>query len=617
MTKLKKKNVRKKAETDMKDMVEKEQMFLFKKPVDSLVVFDKLLEIRFKQKCYRVENLDVEKMKAQVAFKRQQQISSQQSGNEDEWGMMKIHDQFMQDFRTLSDKTQTVNAMALELDRGLLFNVTTCKYFDSFKDTIAERILVLRECHYTEPELQFEMVPYHFEEMLTSLERYYDLAKQDGEIIATETMDDDPFVPAQVDACYGVARFVLANNDIPTQPITLPILLTGTNDQVGTLVVEPSFTVTDGPISNTNTNAKAASLQALEGKKVKFTLEFLKCTLSQSARYCFISFVAVGADLVQFKCEPPADGARASEFEFSEAYEVRALKITKNFRSFIALEGIQFKVWVPVFDNPHDMPPIIASKYTSKNITIRIQAPDGEQLKLHCKTGNTITALKRKIDFQTNIPDDAQTLIYEKVTLENNRTLSDYNIEGNALLLLLVETKRRKSVDAEFHPEFKQKVKFDLGDIKADDLHDLVYNEDEDEDDANVPTPEQVQQVLVKELTNPDLSAEDRSKLRRAKNRSVHMVLMDQDSRRVLPMTMEGYQAENKKLKDTLRKAQERIEELQKQVAALESKLQPSSAPATNTAATTTAKRDKPKGGAKFFGAWRRNRQKTNEASGQ
>ncbi|ETO04987.1 hypothetical protein RFI_32410 [Reticulomyxa filosa] len=93
MTKLKKKKKkrRKKAETDMKDMIEKEQMFLFKKPVDSLVVFDKLLEIRFKQKCYRVENLDVEKLEVQVAFKRQQQ-----SGSEDEWGIMKIHDQFMQ-----------------------------------------------------------------------------------------------------------------------------------------------------------------------------------------------------------------------------------------------------------------------------------------------------------------------------------------------------------------------------------------------------------------------------------------------------------------------------------------------------------------------------------------
>ncbi|ETO00166.1 hypothetical protein RFI_37293, partial [Reticulomyxa filosa] len=36
----------------------KKQMFLFKSPVDSLVVFDKLLEMRFKQKYYHTETMD-------------------------------------------------------------------------------------------------------------------------------------------------------------------------------------------------------------------------------------------------------------------------------------------------------------------------------------------------------------------------------------------------------------------------------------------------------------------------------------------------------------------------------------------------------------------------------
>jgi hypothetical protein len=340
----------------------------------------------------------------------------------------------------------------------------------------------------------------------------------------------------------------------------------------------------------------------MEDKKIKMTLEIVKCTLQQPVRYCQISFLGIGSDLVRFKCDAPSDAVKGKEFEFGEAYEVRSLTMTKNFRNFIGVEGIQFKVWVPVFDNPHDMPPIIASKYNSKNITIRIQAPDGEQLKLNCKTGNTITALKRKIDFQTNIPDDAQTLIHDKITLENNRTLSDYGIKEDALLILMVETKRRRSVDAEFHPDFKiQKGALNnLGEEKRyEELDEL-----DDEDDGN-SLPEKVQKALEKELTNPDLSAEDRSKLRRAKNRSVHMVLMDQDSRRVLPLTMEGYQAENKKLKDTLRKAQERIQELQSQLEALEAKLQTPDTSAT-TSRKTTISPEKPKSGAKFFGAWRR-----------
>ncbi|ETN98419.1 hypothetical protein RFI_39077 [Reticulomyxa filosa] len=55
---IEKKKCLKKADTDMKDIVEKEQMFLFKNTVDSLVLFDKLLKIRIKQKRYCVKNLE-------------------------------------------------------------------------------------------------------------------------------------------------------------------------------------------------------------------------------------------------------------------------------------------------------------------------------------------------------------------------------------------------------------------------------------------------------------------------------------------------------------------------------------------------------------------------------
>ncbi|ETO26504.1 hypothetical protein RFI_10635 [Reticulomyxa filosa] len=566
---IEKKKRRKKAESDMKELVEKEQVFLFKKPVDSLVVFDKLMEIRLKQKCYSVENLDVEKLKAQIMMNRQVLA---QSGGEEDWGLMKIHDQFMQDYRTLSTKTQTANSMSLELDRGLLFNVITAKYFDSLKDVQSERILILRECHYTEPELQLEMLPYQFEELLTLLERYYELVKQDGETIATETMDEDPFVPSEIDACYGVARLAITGRKIPQEPIKLPLIMAGTNDEIGSLLVEVGFTLSD---SSSN---KCYDFQQIEDK-------------SQNDFRCHQMYAAATT---------PTDGPKGKEFDFAEAYEVRSLKMSKNFRNFIGAEGIQFKVWAPVFDNPYDMPPVIASKFNSKNLTIRIQTPDGEQLKLNCKTGNTITALKRKIDFQTNIPEDAQTLIYDKTTLENNRTLSDYGVPEDALLLLLVETKRRKSVDAEFHPPFKTQKGL-LEGVSEEKIFDEI---DDAEDNDRETLPERVQKALEKELTNPDLSAEDRSKLRRAKNRSVHIALLEQDSRRVLPLTMEGYQEENKKLKDSLRKAQEQIQALESQVVALEAKLQTSG----TTANKTDTKSDKPKSGTKFFGAWRKNK---------
>ncbi|ETO04524.1 hypothetical protein RFI_32873 [Reticulomyxa filosa] len=241
-------------------------MFLFKKPVDSLMVFDKLLEIRVKQKCYCVKNLEWH------------------SSDSSRYHRSKV----------------AANTIALELDRGLLFNATTCKYFDSFK-TPSPSAFWCFDSVITPTRVAVRNDLSHFEEMITSLECYYNLAKQDGKY------------------CHP-------------KPLTMT-----------------SF-------SNANANAKAASLQVLEGKKVKFTIEFLKCTLSH----------------------PPNIAS-----SHSSPYDL----ITKNFRSFIVLEGVQIKVCVPVFDNPYDIPLVIASKYISKNI-IRIQTPDGEQLKLHCKTGN-------------------------------------------------------------------------------------------------------------------------------------------------------------------------------------------------------------------------------------
>ena len=91
------------------------------------------------------------------------------------------------------------------------------------------------------------------------------------------------------------------------------------------------------------------------------------------------------------------------------------------------------------------MPPLIAFKITSKRIQLNIRTPDGRVVKLKCKTGNTIAAVKRKLEFKTQIPDNAQVLIFgtsdkeEDNIILDSRTLLDYSLNNNDTIIMKVD----------------------------------------------------------------------------------------------------------------------------------------------------------------------------------